>query len=1192
MATGVVVADTAIDAFIARWSASSGNERANFPLFAVELCDLIGVERPNPAGEVASINDYTFERSVAFKEPDGSTRPGRIDLYKRSTFVMEAKQHREKGRSKAIPEVKGQALDLFVPEHEPRGQRAATRAWDLMMLNARRQAEEYARALPVDHGWPPFILVCDVGHCMEVYADFTGQGKAYTQFPDRRGFRIYLEDLRQADVRSFLAKLWTEPQSLDPARQSARVTRTIAARLANVSKGLEGRGHNAEDVALFLMRCLFTMFAEDVKLLPDGCFKGWLASAVENKAKFKHELAALWQAMDKGGYATIAQGHVKHFNGHFFRSATVMDLEPDEISELLAAAKHNWREVDPAIFGTLLEQALDPGERARLGAHYTPRAYVERLVGVTVMEPLRQEWAQVQATAERHNIEAEVAEKEAREAGAKGDRKAASDKASEAKGSRAAALATIRAFHHKLCTTRVLDPACGTGNFLYVALEMMKRLEGEVLEGMIELGSQEGFDWLGDQSVGPHQFLGLELNPRAKEIAELVIWLGYLQWHYRTKTGDPPEPVLRDFGNITRMDAVMTWDGWPIPKTVMRPDSKRAETYPNARKPVWPEAEFIVGNPPFIGGKDIRAELGDHYAEALWNVHRDINDSADFVMYWWDRAASILTAKDTTLQRFGFVTTNSITQVFSRRVVAQHLAAKRPLSILMAISDHPWTKATRDHAAVRIAMTVACAGRHDGVLREVISETGLETDEPRVDLSLRTGRINADLTLGADVTAARALRANDGICSPGMKLHGSGFIVTPAEAAKLGLGTRVGLEQHIRPYRNGRDLTSTPRGVLVVDLFGLNDDEVRRRFPEVYQHLLETVKMARQKVFDKSSTRDAREYLGRWWMFGKPREELRPAMARLPRYIATVETAKHRVFSFIDGEIIPDNMLVVVGSDDAFLLGVLSSRTHVTWALAAGGWLGIGNDPRWSKSRTFDPFPFPECAETLKGAIREIAEELDAHRKARQALHPRLTLTQMYNVLEKLRASETLAAAEEQIKTDGLVLILKELHDKLDALVLRAYGWTDQPSDDVVLERLVKLNAERSLAEATGDVKWLRPEYQIPRLGSQSERSILEEQRRLAHAEGVAARLDVLDLDDDLRELLPRFPTGDELAETASVMRILGTAERPLSIDAISIRFAQGRRIERRVDLTIQALARHGHLATSDRGETFTLRRG
>ena len=217
---------------------------------------------------------------------------------------------------------------------------------------------------------------------------------------------------------------------------------------------------------------------------------------------------------------------------------------------------------------------------------------------------------------------------------------------------------------------------------------------------------RKAWGWLDRQSVDPHQFLGLELNPRAAAIAELVIWLGYLQWHFRTKGAAPPEPILREFQNIKVMNAVLTWDGYPVPK-VEEIDGKRILTYPNARRPDWPEADYIVGNPPFIGGKDIRAALGDEETKALWRVHPHINDSADFVMYWWDHAAEIVAHRKA--QRFGFVTTNSITQVFSRRVVARHLEAKKPVSLLMAIPDHPWTKATDNAAAVRIAMTVAAA---------------------------------------------------------------------------------------------------------------------------------------------------------------------------------------------------------------------------------------------------------------------------------------------------------------------------------------------------------------------------------------------------------------------------------------------------------------------------------------------------
>lgn len=1157
---GVITADHQIKDFILRWGASEGAERANFQSFANELCDLLGVERPAPSVSTAARNVYAFERAVEFKEPDGSKSLGRIDLYKKGCFVLEAKQSRLKGRSK---EITGQS-DLFRVETQGAGggRRTADRGWDVLMLNAHRQAVDYARALPASDGWPPFILVCDVGRCIEVYADFTGQGKNYAQFPDRQGFRIYLEDLHKQEVRETLKTIWENPNALDPTRHSAKVTREIAGRLAEVSKGLEKRGHNAEDVALFLMRCLFTMFAEDVKLLPEDSFKDLLEKCTHDPSKFPYMVKQLWQAMDKGDFAFAIEKQVKRFNGYLFKNASVLQLEREEIGELLAAAKRNWKEVEPAIFGTLLEQALNEKERSRLGAHYTPRAYVERLVVVTVLEPLRQEWAQVQATAER--LKNEKRDKDA--------------------------VTVVRGFHEKLCNTRVLDPACGTGNFLYVSMELIKRLEGEVLDALLDLGGQEALA-LEKQTVDPHQFLGLEKNPRAAAIAELVIWLGYLQWHFRTKGAAPSEPILRDFQNIKEMDAVLTWDGYPVPKISVA-NGERIETLPNARRPDWPEAEFIVGNPPFIGGKDIRAELGNVYAETLWAIHKSINDSADFVMYWWDRAASELTRKGTKLIRFGFVTTNSITQVFSRRVIARYLEAKKPVSLLMAIPDHPWTRATDNAAAVRIAMTVAAAGRHEGVLREVVSESGLDTDQPEIELLTTMGRINSDLTVGVDVAAAKPLTANEGLSSRGMALHGSGFIVTPSEADAIGLGTRKGLENHIRPYRNGRDLMAIPRKVMVIDLLGLKAEEVRQRFPEVYQHLLATVKVAREAQYQRSPTRDAKEYLDRWWTHGKPREELRPALTGLGRYIATVETAKHRVFQFLDGSILPDNKLIAISFDDGFHLGVLSSTIHVAWALRAGGWLGVGNDPVYVKSRCFDPFPFPDCSDDLKARIRTVADELDAHRKARQAEYPTLTLTQMYNVLEKLRAGDDLNDDDERIKTEGLVLILQELHDRLDALVFEAYGWPASLTVEDLLTRLVALNRERTAEETAGTVRWLRPDYQIPRFGSDAEQARLEEERRRAREEArSAANQPTFDLDDDLQELKPKYPTGNELAETAAIMSVLATADLPLSVTALSGYFAQGRQVEKRIAATVAALARLGHLTTTDGGATFTLRR-
>jgi hypothetical protein len=1149
-----------VDAFILRWQGrEGGQERANYALFLSELCDVLGVSRPDPASASTEENDYVFERLVRRFDGDQASGFGRIDLYRRGCFVLEAKQSRQKGGKKEIP-------NPSLPGLEPpkRGVAdAASRSWDVLMLNARRQAASYARALPVEHGWPPFILVCDVGHVIETYADFSGQGKNYAQFPDRQSFRIYLEDLRRPEVRERLAHIWNDPLHLDPARHAARVTRDIAARLAAVSKALE-QGHDAEQVAMFLMRCLFTMFAcsPGIQLLPEASFHGLLQRCESDPKRFTRMVGQLWEAMDTGDFAYALEAKVRQFNGEFFKDRTVLPLGREEIGELRSAAAADWRDVDPSIFGTLLEQALSDTERRRLGAHYTPRAYVERLVVATVIEPLRADWGEVLSAVERQKTAGRAVQ----------------------------AVQTVRDFHDKLCRTRVLDPACGSGNFLYVSLELMKRLEGEVLETLVSLGGQEALTGLPGHTVDPHQFLGLEINPRASAIAELVLWIGYLQWHLKVRGGIPEDPILRAFHNIQRgFNAVLKVDADDsddkgAKRRVRGAGGAKASAsgYKNPRQPSWPPSEFIVGNPPFIGGKDIRARLGDQQAEALWAAHPAMNESADFVMYWWDHAASLLTCKDTALRRFGFVSTNSITQMFQRRVVERHMAAKLPVSIVMAIPDHPWTKATRDAAAVRIAMTVAEAGLHEGVVRETVREAGLDSDTPIIEFRETSGIVNPDLTVGVDLSRCTPLVAHIGLSSRGMSLHGSGFIVTPLQAEHLGLGRRRGLEEHIREYRNGRDLTGRTRGVMVIDLFGLSVDQVRGRYPEVYQHLSGTVKRQRDTQLAKSSTKDAEAYARDWWLFGKPRQELRPALERLSRYIATVETMKHRIFVFLDGEVVPDNKLIVVGSDDAFLLGVLSSRIHTCWALRAGGWLGVGNDPVYVKSRCFEPFPFPDASDLQKQRIRAIAEELDTHRKRVLAENTQLTLTGLYNVLELLRVGtmpEDLEATDLRIFDAGLVLIMKEIHDSLDAAVSDAYGWPAKLVDNEILARLVALNQERVREEANGQIRWLRSDYQVPRFGTDKD--------KLALTGGAI---------HDTQEAgpvgpKPSFPTS-ELEQAAAVVAMLNAATEPLSGTALALRFRQGRRVLPQIDAVLHAMLRVGGLIYStDGGQSFATRR-
>nr|WP_294534769.1 DNA methyltransferase [uncultured Rhodoblastus sp.] len=879
--------------------------------------------------------------------------------------------------------------------------------------------------------------------------------------------------------------------------------------------------------------------------------------------------------MDLGLYAHAIRRKVAKFNGEFFSRRTVLPLGREEIGELRQAASYNWRDVDPSIFGTLLEQALDPNERRRLGAHYTPRVYVERLVVATIIEPLRAEWANSLATIERKKGEIAALGKH-------------DDRRDEIfKEARAIAVK----FHGTLCATRVLDPACGTGNFLYVALELMKRLEGEVIDVVEALGGQEEATWLDRQNVDPHQFLGIEINPRAAAIAELVLWIGFLQWHFRTRADPPPEPILRAFKNIAVKDAVLEADislardaaGKPITRHNAEGELVEVYQYDKPRRPDWPPAEYIVGNPPFIGkGGLMRAAFGQKYLDALWAANKDMNESADFVMFWWDHAAELLIRPKTVLRRFGFVTTNSLTQVFNRRVIERHIGAKKPISIIWAVPDHPWIKISPDAAAVRIAMTVAEAGTKLGTLHEVVREAALDTDAPVVDLGTQDGRVNSDLTIGADLTSVTKLKSNTGVSSNGMLLAGRGFVLSKSEASHFtqqGAGVDT---KFIRPYINGRDLLYGWPGRQIIDCCGFDVDDLRNLHPKIYQHLSITVKVEREAVAARTSVRDAREYARNWWKFAKPRRDFRDALAGTARFVGTTETAKHRIFQFIDTAFVHDHMVIGFALPDAFALGVLSSRWHVSWALRAGAWLGIGNDPRYSKSRCFDPFPFPAADDVQKQRIRAVAEDLDAHRKRVLADHPHLTLTGLYNVLEKLKggtAPEALDDADRRIFDDGLVLILKELHEKLDAAVADAYGWPLNLADEEILASLVALNKERAKEEARGLIRWLRPDYQIPRFGSPKEKAELDLVGGGMAVESAAPA-----------GPKPGFPAEDVM-QTAAVMAALASAETPLDADALARAFKQGRKVSYKIAAILAALARVGFVTTTDGGKTFALRR-
>ena len=1059
--------DTQIDEFIERWKSSGGSERANYQPFVIGLTELLGLEHPFPATDDDTNDHYRFERPVTFNYTHKRST-GFIDVYRAGHFVLETKQgvnqkkNRQGDLTKYIPDRKQKRTG-----HGVRG----TAVWDDTMLKARNQADNYARAVAKEDGWPPFLLIVDVGHVIELYADFSRQGQGYNQFPDGNRYRIFLDDLRNEETCDLLRTIWSDPFSLNPALTAAEVTREIATHLAELGKSFEDQNYDGQTVARFLMRCLFSMFAEDVELIPKNSFTELLVKLRGHPEHAEPMLKGLWEVMNTGGFSQALMQDLMRFNGGLFKDADALPLNELQLGLLIEAAEADWKQVEPAIFGTLLERALDKHQRHKLGAHYTPRAYVERLVTPTIIEPLREDWRYVQTAVQR--LTADGKKKEARN--------------------------LVRNFHCKLCEIRVLDPACGSGNFLYVALEMMKRLEGEVIALLTELGETQ----ISFITVDPHQFQGIELNPWAANVAELVLWIGYLQWHFRTHgQATPSEPALRDFKNIRNADALLEWEylqprldkhGQPVTRwdgvTTMRhpvtgknvPDTNarvQVYDYVNSKATKWPEADFIVGNPPFIGLRNIGKDYSEEYLAVLREAYPKVAKTADYVMYWWEKAALAAQAFDTKTKkgtrRFGLITTNSIKQSFNRAITSKHLGdTEKPLSLLFAIPDHPWIDAS-DGAAVRIAMSVGARGQHKGRLLQVVQEQENRNKIEGVNciFDISNGVIYPDFRIGADLLSAKGLESNNGLCSVGYQFNGQGFLLEPAEAEELS-NQNPASRLILKPWLGGRGIQKRQDPKVAIDACNLSLEELRTDHPAVFQHLSDTVLPERRE----NKIKFRRE---KWWVYGSACKSFRPALLDIKRIIVTSLTASNRIFVFAPAETIADSTTVMFALEDGEHLALMSSRFHIAWVMNVGSRLGVGNDLRYNKTHCFDPFPFPNLNEAQKVRLRELGEKLDAHRKRQLTTHPNLTLTKMYNVLEKLRASKAIEGKDRDIYDQGLIAILKDLHDQIDDAVAEVYGWPADLSEEDILQHLVSLNKKRAEEEATGQIRWLRPEYQNP----------------------------------------------------------------------------------------------------------------
>lgn len=939
--------------FIAKWR-NGGDERRDFQSFFDDLCRLMN--HPTPREADPEHTWFTYEYGAS-KTTGGE---GWADAWKRGFFGFEAK---------------GTGKDLG---------------------KAYAQLKMYADALEN----PPLLIVSDLQR-FEIHTNFTNAVKQVHRFT--------VEDLANHDTRRLLAAAFNDPQQLRPGTSRADITKEAAAKFATLADALRKRGHEPHAVAHFLNRLLFCMFAEDIGLLPDHIFSKLVRSVQDKPDQFEARAAALFAAMKDGGDFALTE--IEHFNGGLFEDASTLRLETAELATLDAAARLDWAEIDPSIFGTLFERGLDPNKRSQLGAHYTDPDTIMKIVGPVVVDPLLAEWE-----TEKAAIAAVL------------------DKA-KTRGIPKAAQQRFNAFLERLREFRVLDPACGSGNFLFLALRALKGLEARVLwEGeALGLGRQA-------PSVSPANVLGIELNEYAADLARLTVWIGEIQWMIQNGYGVRRNPILQALGGIENRDALMSADG---------------------TEAAWPAADVIVGNPPFIGGGRKRRELGDEYFDQLSGVYSNrVADGCDFVCYWFEKSRALLRAGR--VRRAGLVATNSIRQPANRQVLAR--AIEEGLPIFNAWADEAWVN---EGANVRVS--IVCLGVDDG--RRTPHLDGRPVHTIHADLRASTAED------GFDLTKANRLTQNKDGTFFGLALAGN-FTVDEEEArAWLGIPNAHGRSNSdvLRPLWNGTDLTGRWDGRWVID-FGPEMTEGEAAFYEApFQHVVEHVKPERVK-----NRRKARAQ--KWWKHGEARPAMRKKLRGLSRYIATSEKSKHRVFSWLPIKIAPDNRLIVFPRDDDMFFGLLSSRPHTTWALAVGSTLE--DRPAYATTTCFDAFPFPEGL-TPDILAQDYAENPHAQAigdAARALVEARDRWLNPPEWVDWERTPEEVAAGfparpvakpghEAALKKRTLTNLYNErpawldmLHRTLDEAVAAAYGWEWPLTDDEILRRLFELNQARSQA--------------------------------------------------------------------------------------------------------------------------------
>jgi type II restriction/modification system DNA methylase subunit YeeA len=832
---------------------------------------------------------------------------------------------------------------------------------------------------------PPLLVVSDMEQ-IAIHTNFTNTVKQV--------FTIRLDDLLMPAGMTLLTNLFTNPEAFRAPQTTQYVTEQAAAEFAKLATLLRRYGEEPQAIAHFLIRLLFCLFAEDVGLLPQNLFSRLVANTRTRAPLFVEQLELLFAAMRDGGFYAMVD--VPQFNGRLFDDARALPLDSAGMEILLRVSELDWSSIEPSILGTLFERSLDPAKRAQLGAHYTSKEDILLIIEPVLMAPLRRRWAAVQ-----------------QQARALAARRDADNVKTPRRGVSAARIqnelrALLTGFAAEIAAVTVLDPACGSANFLYVALKQLLDLEKEVITLAQDLAVGGFFP-----SVSPEQLYGIEVNEYAHELAQVTVWIGYIQWLRDNGFGAPSQPILKPLDTIRKMDALLTTDahGTPI-------------------QPPWPAASVIVGNPPFLGAQKLLRELGDAYVETLRKLYAGrVPGGADFVTYWFERSRELIERGE--VKRAGLLATQAIRAGANRKVLEQ---IKQSGDIFMAWADREWIL---DGAAVRVSMV----GFDNG------SETERTLDGRIV------ANINSDLSTEIDLTSASSLSENYNICFR-CDEKGGAFDIDADTAAKmlaapLNPNGRYNSDV-VRPYVNAYDVTHRSRGMWIID-FGV---DTSMEDAALYELPFEHVQTYVQPERSKSRNERERTY---WWLHRRPAPDMRAAVATLSRFIVTPRVAKHRLFVFMPSDVLPDSRLAAFARDDDYFFGVLHSRLHEVWSLATSSRHGDGDDggrPTYNNTTCFETYPFPwppgqepegdPRVEAIGAAARRLVELrenwLNPAGAAASELKQR-TLTNLYN-----QRPAWLANA----------------HAALDKAVFAAYGWPDTLSDSEILERLLELNRARS----------------------------------------------------------------------------------------------------------------------------------